>query len=62
MHKIEEYNFSRSTQGDKIIEPQEYTQSISEESGLLKFTKASGSTIKSITINTTYCPITLKTE
>lgn len=62
IRKFEDFNYSLSTQNDKIIVPSEYTKLIKEEAGLLKFNKASGSENKSIKINTTYCPITLKTE
>ena len=59
---LEDYNYLLSTQNDKILVPSEYTKLIKEEAGLQKFNKAYSSNNKSIKINTTYCPITLKTE
>ena len=59
---FEDYNYSLSVKDDKIIVPAGYTSLIKEESGLLKFIKHSNSINNLISIHTTFCPITLKTE
>lgn len=62
VREFTDFNYMLTTQNDKIIVPLEYTKLIKEESGLFKFSSSSGKTNNSIQINTTYCPITLKSE